>query len=158
MSREVKRVPIGFDWPIRKVWWGYILEPVRCEYCNGTGKESQKHIMGFLNVDGSIRVTWESDGCPCCDGEGACYHKVEVPQGPGFQMWETTTEGSPMSPAFATPEELAKWLVENNAGAFGYETATYEQWLAMIKKGWAPSMVQGPDGLKSGVEAVSDGL
>lgn len=36
-----------------------------------------------------------------------------------FMMYENTSEGTPISPAFATAEELARWLV-NNAGWFDY--------------------------------------
>lgn len=73
-------------------------------------------------------------------------------------MYEDTSEGTPISPAFATPEELAHWLADNKASAFGGMTANYEQWLATCKAGWAVGMVMevGPSGNKmmSGVEAA----
>ena len=50
-----------------------------------------------------------------------------------LQMYETTTEGTPISPVMATPEELARWLADNNASAFGDMTASYESWLGTIK-------------------------
>jgi len=25
MGKQVKRVPINFDWPVNKIWWGYEL-------------------------------------------------------------------------------------------------------------------------------------
>ena len=31
------------------------------------------------------------------------------PKGEGFQLWETTTEGSPVSPVFETLDELCEW-------------------------------------------------
>jgi hypothetical protein len=68
-------------------------------------------------------------------------------------MYETTSEGTPISPAFSTKEELARWLENNNSSAFGKSTATYEQWLAMINAGWAPSAIVTSQGLVSGVEA-----
>lgn len=58
-----------------------------------------------------------------------------------LMMYEDTSEGTPISPAFATPEEMARWLADNGASAFGDMTATYEQWLATCKRGFAPSMV-----------------
>ena len=58
-----------------------------------------------------------------------------------FMMYETTTEGTPISPAFATAEELAHWLVDNNASAFGHMTATYEEWLGTIRRGSSISAV-----------------
>ena len=70
-------------------------------------------------------------------------------------MYEDTTEGTPISPAFATPEELARWLADTGASAFGDSTATYEQWLHVCKGGWAPSAVIDINGMRSGVEAMA---
>lgn len=71
-----------------------------------------------------------------------------------IMMYETCSEGTPISPAFETPEELARWLADNGASAFGSMTATYEQWLATCRAGWAPSAIASPEtGLMSGVEA-----
>jgi hypothetical protein len=68
-----------------------------------------------------------------------------------LMMYETCSEGTPISPAFKTPEELARWLTDNNASAFGSVTATYEQWLATAKSGFAASGVAVGGKLISGV-------
>lgn len=74
-----------------------------------------------------------------------------------LMMYEDTSEGTPISPAFATPEELAHWLADNGASAFGRMTATYEQWLATCRAGWAPSAVFSfAGGLQSGVASMTD--
>lgn len=85
-------------------------------------------------------------------------HMPEFPPGTAthLMMYETTSEGTPISPAFATPEELAHWLADNNASAFGDSGATYEQWLATARGGWAPSMIVDSHGLRSGVAAMAD--
>jgi hypothetical protein len=71
-------------------------------------------------------------------------------------MYEETSEGTPISPAFATPEELARWLADNDASAFGGMTATYEDWLATCRAGSsAGSMVIDGGRMMSGVEARS---
>lgn len=70
-----------------------------------------------------------------------------------LMMYETTSEGTPISPAFDTPEELAHWLADNETSAFGGMTATYEQWLATCKGGYSPSMVMAGGHMMSGVEA-----
>jgi hypothetical protein len=36
---------------------------------------------------------------------------LEVPTGEGWQVWETVSEGAPITPVFATDEELIDWLV-----------------------------------------------
>lgn len=74
-----------------------------------------------------------------------------------LQMYEDCTEGTPISPVMETPEALARWLADNNASAFGYQGASYEQWLATIRRGWAPSAVfTTGKGLRSGVEDSAD--
>ena len=77
--------------------------------------------------------------------------KIHPPKGEGWQMWETTSEGSPISPVFATPEELARWLADSGASAFGDMTATREQWLSTIREGGAVSAVMEGGRLTSGV-------
>ena len=145
MGREVKRVDFKFDWFERTTkdkkhsdtWFGYIMESVPCKLCDSTGK----------NLKGET--------CPLCYGERTVCPYVEVPEGDGWQMWETCSEGSPISPVFTTPKKLAKWLADNNASSFGSMTATEEEWLAMIKEGWCPSAVSNGNILMSGVEAAS---
>lgn len=71
-----------------------------------------------------------------------------------YQMYETCTEGTPISPVMRTPEELAHWLVNNGASAFGNSTATYEQWLGTIGSDGAVSAVMINGEVKSGVEIM----
>jgi hypothetical protein len=72
-----------------------------------------------------------------------------------FCMYETCTEGTPISPAFENVEDLAYWLADNGASSFGSMTATYEQWLATCKSGFAFSAAIVGGNLISGVEAVA---
>lgn len=72
-----------------------------------------------------------------------------------YMMYETCSEGTPISPAFATPEELAHWLADTGASAFGNMTADYEHWLRVAKGGFAPSAIMDSDGtIQSGVSAA----
>lgn len=109
--------------------------PYRCAFCEGDGE------------------VWPS---PEVKAASEAWEPEEPPVGEGWQMWETTSEGSPISPVFATPEELARWLADTGASTFGRETATYGQWLGMIRADWAPSAVADAKGVRSGVEAVAD--
>lgn len=137
MGREVKRVPLDFDWPVDKIWYGYLIN-----FCNGDCADCRK----FAKLK-NMKMT--DYNCPV-------FEDKEPPSGAGWQMWETCSEGSPISPVFETPELLAHWLADNNASSFGYMTATYDQWLKMIMLGWAPSAVRTSEGLKSGVESIGD--
>lgn len=113
-----------------------------------------------------------SDTCETCGGHGSleawpgqrtcseAWHWWDPPEGDGWQLWETTSEGSPVSPVFPTAEELAQWLTTDEGGyqlGFGHSKAelTYEQALKFVGAGWAPSMITSPEhGLETGVEAV----
>lgn len=74
-----------------------------------------------------------------------------------YQMYEDTSEGTPLSPVMGSPEELARWLVDNKASAFAGQTASYEAWLRVAKGEWAPSAVirHGQHSITSGVEALT---
>jgi hypothetical protein len=74
-----------------------------------------------------------------------------------YQMYETTSEGTPISPVCKSPEELAKWLTDNKASAFAEHTATYEEWLRMIKgTGFAVSAVFINNELVSGIRGMEN--
>jgi len=148
MGREVKRIDIDFDWYEKtkskeekdwreKIWIGYVLDiKLLCPLCDGEGKNTKEK------------------SCPLCWGERYVTPTIEPPFGSGWQMWEDTTEGSPISPVFKTAVKLAEWLEENGASAMGSQTATKEQWLKMIKVGSAPSGAMIGGRMMSGVEAV----
>ena len=145
MGREIKRVPLDFDWPIGRIWLPYMVslcdeqvdyilrgaEKDRCEVC--------RHAARLADV------TITSCGCPDWN--------IHPPTGDGWQLWETVTEGSPISPVFATPEELADWLVSADNDTSITKGTTREQWLAMIQVGWSPSLVHDGDGIRPGVQA-----
>lgn len=71
-----------------------------------------------------------------------------------FQMYENTSEGTPISPPMESAEALARWLAETGASAFGGETATYEQWMGTIGRGWSCSAVLSNAGMESGVAGL----
>jgi hypothetical protein len=73
-----------------------------------------------------------------------------------WQMYETTSEGTPISPVMESPDALADWLATHKASAFAGMPATREQWLATIKRGWAASAILGPMGMVSGVAGLAD--
>lgn len=45
-------------------------------------------------------------------------------------LYEACSEGTPVSPAFETREELADWLADNGVSAFADKTLTAAEWLA----------------------------
>lgn len=49
MSREIRRVDLDFDWPLRKVWQGFLmpdrLHETECEACGGTGYSQRARYL-----------------------------------------------------------------------------------------------------------------
>lgn len=76
-----------------------------------------------------------------------------------IQMYENTSEGTPISPVFKKGEEeqMARWLADNGASAMGHQTASFEHWYSMITgSGFAVSGVISGGRFMSGVEAVAE--
>ena len=110
-----------------------------------------------LNFNHPMGEIWEGYLNSCGDDCTECENTVcpgDPPKGEGYQMWETVSDGAPISPVFKTPEELAQWLSDTNASAFGNETATYDEWLKMIHAEWSPTCILTPNGMVSGVKNI----
>lgn len=76
------------------------------------------------------------------------WREFEPPAGPGWQLWETVSEGSPVSPVFPTRDEFEIWL----RNVLGYSTRAVR---AFIEREWAPSFAGHVD--ESGVQ-LEDGV
>lgn len=95
-------------------------------------------IMRAAGVDPE---TWGI--CPVCHGHSIhpddfevseAWEGTEPPVGDGWQLWETTSEGSPVSPVFASAEELATWC-ETGATWFADLRWTAAEWLGSFQRG-----------------------
>lgn len=130
MGREIKRVSLDFDWPLGMPWKGFINP-----YSNQNGE------IYFNEKTKRLSNEWHEN------------EKYEPPGGEGWQLWETVSEGSPISPVFGSPEELARWLTTNDKNSGDMD---YESWLRFIKeKGWAMSGMFIDGKVMTGVEATS---
>lgn len=127
-------------------------------------------IGGFghdaINAWICVRARCEREGfgveCARCGGhatleaypgqraEAEAWERTDPPEGDGWQLWETVSEGSPMSLVFATAEELGRWMSDP---ARGKQWVPFETAMKFIDAGWAPSLVASPrTGVVSGVE------
>jgi len=138
MGREVRRVPANWEHPTGR-----------------DGRHIPMHkamLYEPAEVEEGIRDGWLTDEPPH-------YGMDIMPDWPSeerthLQMYETCSEGTPISPVLVTPEELARWLADNKASAWAGMTASYEAWLHTIKEGSAVGSVWSPGhGMVSGVEA-----
>jgi len=141
MSREVRRVPK--DWKHPKDKNGNYI-PLLYDY--------DEDLKSWMEYKEKYKKEEFSEEKPNPKDYMPNWPKEERTH---LQMYETTSEGTPISPVMETPEELARWLADNKASVFADMTASYDDWFAMIKAGWAPSAVVGPNGMISGVEAVA---
>lgn len=295
MGREIKRVPVGFDWPLYEVWSGFLmpdeLDEVPCDNCEGSGysdhartlkdlwygnlpfdpattdstpwtaenptvraraeaaverapefygtgeaaigREAARlanyfnsgwnHHLAQADVDALIEAgrlydfthtwtrgegwepiepaptvtaaqvnAWSLSGlshdsincsivvrarckreglpelCAACEGHGSheaypgqraeaeAWERSEPPTGEGWQEWETTSEGSPISPAFGTPEELATWMSNpDRSDRYAKDWMPYPAAMQFIQAGWAPTFIgSAATGLVQGAEFI----
>lgn len=131
MGRELKRVPMDFDYPIGKVWYGYYDRSY--DFCHSGYSAGCDGCKAYAKIKG---IQLDDIGCPKFRefyGLPEIGNLVEPPVGEGYQLWETTTEGSPSSPVFATIEELCSWC-EKNATTFANFKASKEEWMKMLNR------------------------
>lgn len=97
--------------------------------------------------------------CKVCGGEGEIWfnervkelndkwydeERYEPPAGDGWQVWETVSEGSPVTPAFPTKEALIDYLVQNGdlwdqkRAEGGWKREAAEKF---VESAWSPSLV-----------------
>lgn len=163
MGREVRRVPAYWDHPkefnIYRDREEY--KPLHGGVWKAAAEQWDKEREEW---ESGIRPSYasdEGDDMPFDQWSGPRPYSAEyMPQWSEAEkthlmMYENTTEGTPISPAFETAEELARWLADTGASAFGSSVADYDHWLAVCRGGYAPSMVIGGGKIMSGVEFCS---
>lgn len=128
---------------------------------NGLGHDS-------INAHVVIEARCERDGqpsvCGTCEGHGSierypgqraeaeAWEWTDPPTGDGWQLWETVTEGSPVSPVFPNAEGLAQWMTTEAAGLA--RCSTIESARQFVGVGWAPSAVMTDGKFMAGTEAI----
>lgn len=107
-------VGMGFDtiaeWVCVKARCDREGVPVECPRCKG-----EDHLW----ASDEARQLWEA------------WEPTEPPSGPGFQLWETTSEGSPISPVFETLDALCAYAA-TNCSTFADALASAEEWRKML--------------------------
>lgn len=144
LSPEQETHPNGWT----KEWNGYTPTP---EEVNWWSISSFGHDSSNCHAVVTARCRREGvpNTCPTCNGDGQQWpsraarelyenwRETEPPPGDGWQLWETVSEGSPISPVFADAEGLVNWLIHEE----GYSEGAAEAFVQ--GSGWAPSLVAG---------------
>lgn len=140
MSRELRPVPLDWEHP----------RDGSRTYTDGSPRYIPLHSREFLRT--MVRERDEHPDDPDYEIDLDEY-MPEIPEGTllGWQMYETVSEGSPVSPVFATKNELAAWLASPAAGREQVPLASAQ---AFVADEWAPSGMTIGGQFMSGVEAA----
>lgn len=136
MGRELKRVPMDFDYPIDTLWDGYVPDIETFQKIFG---EDYPFVNDYTDV-GQICGECEKNCGECSEEADYCfwYNKdnkdqwfKEIPEGDGYQLWSTTCEGCPVTPVFETLDELCEYC-EKNVSIFADIMKSKEEWKQML--------------------------
>jgi hypothetical protein len=164
MGREIRRVPANWQHPKGTMPYGYDYLPMHDRnYDDALAEWNRNNELWIAGTHPSLvegRTTLaETPTFADWDGEApdpAYYRPYKDDECTHFQMYQTVSEGSPVTPVFATLQELEDYLVETGemAGTKYNQKYSREGAHAFCQSGWAPSMVYSPaTGIVSGVEA-----
>ena len=143
MGREVRRVPAKYKHPTDDITGKF-----RPLFDGRDYQNDHDNFMKLIVKDG-LQAALDYMHPPNKDDY---MNNFDASLNTHFMMFEDTSEGTPISPAFETPEELARWLADNGASAFGGMKGTYEGWLRTAQGGYTPSMIISEGVLESGVD------
>ena len=125
MGREIRMVPP--DWQHPKKNNGRFVPLLDGDYYESARDE----FMEMAASQGIQRALDEFGKAP--DANDYMLAGVPKSKRTWFMMYEDTSEGTPVSPAFPTAEECARWCADNEVSAFGGITADYDWWLAVAQ-------------------------
>jgi hypothetical protein len=178
MGREIRNVPPNWQHPETQCKYTYKMRPQ--PMFNWTFEAAfADWLANFDRIRSGKLDAYEIEAYPrgLCDWvvdhhapDPAFYVPWTPEEATWFQLWQTVSEGTPVSPAFATKEELAAHLAEHGDAwdqtrcwnkescklfgltfgkpGWGADVAT----AFVMGDGWAPSMVIQDGSVMSGVQ------
>lgn len=158
MGREIRLVPPNWDHPViirrngnegpQPMLRGDFQTAAK-EWKEGLAKWERGERDDYVSEEYKHLEYWEYAGGP---PDRECYCPWKPEEATWFQVWETVSEGTPVSPPFATKEELVDYLVANgdfwdqSRRAEGRTTMKCDPWSRadaarfVHGSGWMPSM------------------
>lgn len=143
--------------------WEWVSEPRTAAEINA--ENTRGGMCGHDAINRMLLVSFRCErlgiqlDCPRCTGHGDIgtdeqrkahdeWTGVEPPTGEGWQVWETVSEGSPITPVFPTKEALIDALVRD-----GHSRKAAENF---AEAKWAISMTMSGGVIKSGIDSCED--
>lgn len=169
MGREIRMVPANWEHPTATRTYGYQEPGYQPMFDRTFAEAAAEWLADLAKWEAGERPSyfdaakhpadlkhWEYDGGP---PDREYYRPWSDDEAIWFQVWETVSEGTPVSPPFATREELIDYLAANGDfwdqkrgdGPWSRESA--ERFVAM---GWAPSMMMVQSAAGSEIVASRD--
>ena len=156
MGREIRRVPPTWDHPKTTRFGKSAYQPLRDQDYDAAASEWLQGLLDWeadkdgersrvMREDG-VRHYWDWHGEP---PDKDCYRPAWTPEEmTAFQMYETVSEGTPVTPVFITKEALVEYLVTHGTfwdNGTGWNRQAAER---MVRDEWAPSLIvrSGPSG------------
>lgn len=165
MGREIRMVPANWEHPTTLRHWGREdYQPMYDERFEDAAREWKAGFAAHNPDDHEGQEFWEYHGSP---PEREYYRPWKDEEAIWFQVWETVSEGTPVTPPFSTREELIEYLVSK--GDFWSQKdvergdAPRSQWsrqaaTSFVNAGWAPSMMVITGGPNAGIYDASTGF
>lgn len=159
MGREIRKVPPNWKHPEKpeknrvgmtafQPMYDRTFEDAAREWKADFAAWERGERPSYYTDDGSNDEFWEYSGGP---PDREYYRDYADADATWFQVYETVTEGTPVTPPFATEDELIEHLVANGTWSdeydrrAGWETGPCgwprEAAEKFVKSGWAPSMI-----------------
>jgi hypothetical protein len=171
MGREIRMVPPNWNHPRgergdHQPMYDKRFEDAAAKWKDDFRKWEAGEREEWIGDSADGQEYWEYNGDP---PDRAYYRPWKDGEGTWFQVWETVSEGTPVSPPFATKQELIEYLVEH--GDFWDQQRRREGLGGLIDcqpwsrasaegfvngPGWAPSFIADSRGVRKGVEALGE--
>lgn len=140
-NRCVKRVPMDFAW--KGTWPGFIPDLERLKtipelvarapfLTEDAPKSGRVSVCDQCYTHNKGKCLETADYCVFNEQNRAIWHQ-EPPEGEGYQLWETTTEGSPLSPVFPSLDALCAWAADH-ATLYGHKKVSKDMWHKILSK------------------------
>ena len=149
MGREIRMVPPNWDHPKQEGRYDDRLQPMfnktfeeaAADWKAGYAAWERGERPDYCGEESKALEFWEYDDGP---PDREYYRPWKDEEATWVQIWETVSEGTPVTPPFATKAELVDYLATN--GDFWDQKRGHGPWKRkaaeeFVEAGWAPSMV-----------------